>query len=35
VADLADISGNNVETAPQRHRHALRRSLEQVRRAVG
>jgi integrase len=35
VADLADMTGHTVETAQARYRHALRRSFDQVREAIG
>lgn len=35
VADLADMAGHSVETAQQRYRHALRRSFDLVREAIG
>lgn len=34
-ADLADVSGHNVDTATRHYTHALRRSFEEIRRAVG
>lgn len=35
AADLADMAGHSVEVAQQRYRHALGRSFEQVRGAIG
>lgn len=35
VADLADMTGHSVETAQARYRHALRRSFDQVKEAIG
>jgi len=35
VADLADIAGHSVEVAQSRYRHALQRSFDQVRSAIG
>jgi integrase len=35
IADLADIAGHSVEVAQARYRHALRRSFDDVNRAIG
>ena len=35
VADLADAAGHTVDTATRRYTHALRRSFDEIRKAVG